>query len=56
MGTGQSTFAGYDLSELEACTFFTKAEIIHIYKVFVALAAKVGSDLLAMINFIASFY
>ena len=40
MGAGQSTFGGYDLAELEACTFFTKAEIIHIYKVFAKLAQK----------------
>eukprot|EP00042_Codosiga_hollandica_P024746 m.105948 g.105948 ORF g.105948 m.105948 type:complete len:188 (-) comp51666_c0_seq2:50-613(-) len=40
MGGSQSVFSGYELAELEYCTFFSQAEIIHIHKEFDRLAKK----------------
>ena len=48
MGAEQSTFAGYDMSELEYCTFFSKPEIIHIHKRFTALAKKFNKGILML--------
>jgi hypothetical protein len=42
MGGEQSSFAGYDLAELEYCTFLSKPEIVHVHKVFSAIARKHG--------------
>ena len=40
MGQVHASFGGYDLAELEACTFFTRPEIIHIQQVYSNLARK----------------
>lgn len=46
MGAAQSTIGGYDMVELESCTFLTKADIVHIHKVFTALAKKFNKGML----------
>ena len=40
MGGAQGTFSGYEIEELEACSFFTRSEIFHIYNVYATHAAK----------------
>jgi hypothetical protein len=56
MGGVQASLGGYDIAELEACTFFTRAEIIHLHKVYTKLtlrASKEETDRLELVEVLA---